>query len=107
MWRSSSVLCFLFLLIGAPALLSASGLTSNENFLVQAPSQELALKIAQRANEYRSEIATQWLGADLPAGQGRTSLDVEISNDDRSADFWPTKGAGAKTALPVAREHGG
>lgn len=72
----------------AAATLHAAGLASNNNFIVQAPTQKLAEEVAAKADEFRGQLARKWLGAPLPDGQGRTLLHVQVSAEDRSGHFW-------------------
>ena len=37
-----------------------------QNFIVQAPNQQLAQEVGNAAEHYRKELAIQWLGAELP-----------------------------------------
>jgi hypothetical protein len=47
-------------------------------------AQRFAERLLERAQEYRREIAKEWLGEELPDGAGRTTIYVEFSNlEDR------------------------
>jgi hypothetical protein len=51
----------------AAALLSCGANWRSENFvIVSAPTDEVAKEIAAQAEKYRSELAIQWLGHELP-----------------------------------------
>ena len=36
------------------------------NFIIEAPTPELADKIGKQAEKYRRELAIEWLGAPMP-----------------------------------------
>ncbi len=73
----------------------AAGVARNENFSVYVPetstpgqAQRFAELLAERAQQYRAEIANEWLGEELPAGAGRTTIYVEISNVEDVGLTW-------------------
>ncbi len=37
-----------------------------QHFIVTAPSQDLALQVAQHAEKFRRDLAIEWLGHELP-----------------------------------------
>lgn len=47
-----------------------------ENFIVSAPSEELAQRVAERAERLRDELALTWTGSKLPAWQDKCSVTV-------------------------------
>jgi hypothetical protein len=54
------------------------------NFLVDAPTTELAQQVGRRAEELRREIAVAWLGSELPQSEHVNLILVEI-DDQRSS----------------------
>ncbi|HZT81177.1 MAG TPA: hypothetical protein VFA26_13175, partial [Gemmataceae bacterium] len=54
-----------FVLTAPSALWAATART--QNFVVEAPTQEVAQQIAQHAEHYRKEKAQLWLGREMPA----------------------------------------
>jgi hypothetical protein len=73
----------------------AAGHAFNQNFSVLAPAQaspeatqRYADRVLQQAEQYRRELALEWLGEELPSGEGRTLINVSFSNED-SAVTWP------------------
>jgi hypothetical protein len=55
--------CLLALL----AVLGSLGAThQTPNFIIEAPNKEIAKKIGDKAEIYRKEIASQWLGEEMP-----------------------------------------
>jgi hypothetical protein len=74
---------------------SAAGVARNENFSVYVPetlipgqAQRFAELLLERAQKYRAEIAKEWLGEELPAGAGRTTIYVEISSVEDVGLTW-------------------
>src|SRR5262249_59346334 len=68
---------------------------TTQNFVVTAPSEDLARKFGDMAEQYRSEKARLWLGQDMPPWPRRCPLKVQIT--DRAA------GGGATLPLPPPR----
>ena len=66
-----------------------SGLAHNENFVVSAPSQELAQGILKNAEGLRKQIALDWLGEELPSSVGPASIHVTISDTTDRGHTWP------------------
>lgn len=84
---------FFFLLCNSSA--TAAGFARNVNFMVfspDEPSQEqgqfVAEYVLERADELRSEIAKEWFGSEIPAGIGRTSINVNFNPGEESALTW-------------------
>ncbi len=50
----------------APAVSHGEGVHESANFIVHAPTQEMAEQIGQAAEDYRHELAILWLGEPLP-----------------------------------------
>jgi hypothetical protein len=61
------------------------------NFLVSAPSDELARAVLNRAEELRREIARDWLGKELPPSVGHTVIDVFSSQDENRGLTSPSR----------------
>ncbi len=73
----------------------AAGHAYNENFSVLTPAQPsdqeakaFAEKVLRQAEHYRKSLATEWLGEELPAGAGRTIINVSFTDKD-TALTWP------------------
>ncbi|HVC96207.1 MAG TPA: hypothetical protein VND64_21165 [Pirellulales bacterium] len=66
-----------------PALAHAAGMAHDENFIVIAADEALAEEVLAKANQYRDELAEEWLGAELPPSVGRAIIDVHIADDDQ------------------------
>ena len=65
------------------------GIAGGDNFTVVAPRGEhLAAKVLSRAEELRRNIALEWLGEELPEGQGRTHITVELAKDKDEGLTW-------------------
>ncbi len=90
----------IFFLIGAitvfilPAnnLLAASYRTAN--FVVEAPSPQLAQKIGDAAEQYRHDLAIEWIGQPLPRWSQPCPITAEVA---------PTLGAGGATSFVFDR----
>lgn len=65
----------------------AAGFSRSDNFIVLAADATLADEALARAEQYRREIAQEWLGEELPPSVGQTVLHVAIDGDD-SAHTW-------------------
>src|SRR5258708_28904844 len=57
-------LSFALVLLGS--LLSMGASYSTPNFVVEAPTQQIAEQVGQYAEQYRREKAKQWLGQEMP-----------------------------------------
>ncbi len=75
------------------ALVSAApaepGLASSPNFIVHAPSQQLADSMLAKAEIYRRDLATAWLGETLPTGDGPVIVHLQLSNEHDHAAMLP------------------
>jgi len=90
----------LSVLSGMAALLTvtsvwAAGFVYSPNFLVftpAEPSQEqadvLAKDVLELAEQYRKEIAEDWLGEEIPPGTGRTTINVSYDPGRERALTW-------------------
>src|ERR1700730_9361238 len=63
-----------------PALGGASHRTTN--FVVEAPTAEIAKKVADQAEAYRSAIARQWLGQEIPAWSTPCPIRVKLTRGE-------------------------
>src|SRR5207248_7206090 len=82
-------------LIVAAAILSAGAgrpyvTVRSQHFMVSAPTQQLASEICQAAEQYRRELAIEWLGRELPPWQEVCPI---------KADVAPGLGAGGATSF--------
>ena len=89
-----------FFLLGAivafipPAnILFAAGYRT-ANFVVEAPSQQLAQKIGDAAEQYRHDLAIEWIGQPLPRWSQPCPITAEVA---------PTLGAGGATSFVFDR----
>jgi len=64
------------------------GLAHNQNFIVTAPSQDLAQEVLKKADSLRKQIALDWLGEELPPNVGQTSIQVKLSESEDEAHTW-------------------
>jgi hypothetical protein len=67
----------------------------SQHFIVSAPTQQLATEICQAAEQFRRDLAIEWLGRELPPWQGPCPI---------KADVAPNLGAGGATSFVF---HGG
>ena len=79
-WRKSLVL----VLAAAFASLGAEYRTPAGNFVVSAPTPEIAQQIGQYAEYYRKEKAMLWLGQEMPQWPDPIPLRVTILRDGSS-----------------------
>ena len=89
---------FLLVLL-TPTTLLAAGHVFNENFSVLTPERAsraetnaYAERMLAQAEKYRKDIAQEWLGAELPAGLGRTHINVAFSDSEDQGLTWPDDG---------------
>src|SRR5262249_4895590 len=62
----------------------------SQHFIVSAPTQQLATEICQMAEQYRHDLAIEWLGHELPEWTGPCPI---------KADVAPNLGAGGATSF--------
>lgn len=74
----------------------AAGLARNENFMVMAPSQELAEEVLKAAEQFRDDVAVRWLGAPLPPSVGPAIIHVELTETRDDAFTWAKTGPDRK-----------
>jgi hypothetical protein len=82
------LICGVLGLMGADSAHAASART--QNFLVSAATQELANEVAKSAEEFRRDLAIEWLGKELPNWEQPCPITVEVS---------PRMGAGGATSF--------
>lgn len=73
----------LAVLLGSLAIASAAkgaGFAHSANGNVLAPDQATAEAVLAKAEEYRRQVALQWLGAELPPGVGAVAIHVQFSS---------------------------
>jgi hypothetical protein len=63
-----------------PGLMGASARSTN--FVVEAPSPEIADRVAQYSEHYRKVIAEQWLGAPLPDWPRPCAVRIQITQGE-------------------------
>jgi hypothetical protein len=73
---------FVLILLGALASLGAQYRT--QNFLVEAPTPQIAQQVGQYAEHYRREKALQWLGYEMPPWPEPCPLRVTITMNGSS-----------------------
>lgn len=67
-----------------------TGRASSDNFVVYAPTQELASEVIQRAESLRKEFAREFFGEVIPTGVGLTSIHVRLSENADEGRTWLT-----------------
>jgi hypothetical protein len=84
-------ICAAILAALVPTVAEAAGMASGNNFSVltpATPSQQAGDAYAQlvvdRAEAFRAEFARQWLGEELPTGEGRTLISIDFSSNRNS-----------------------
>jgi hypothetical protein len=72
-------------------MVDAAGLASGKNFSVltpakpsQAEGDNYAKLVLNRAETFREQFAREWLGEELPSGEGRTVISVRFSQFENS-----------------------
>src|ERR1700682_5914978 len=76
---AAAIVVFLFL----PAVANAAGMANDENFIIIATDEALAEEVLAKANQYRKEVAEEWLGVELPPSVGRAIIDIQLADDDQ------------------------
>jgi hypothetical protein len=85
---------FLLLLLGVFGSMGASYRTTN--FVVEAPTREIAQRVGQYAEHYRQQKAVQWLGREMPARAQPCPLQVTITSGGAGgATTFDYRGGGA------------
>ena len=65
-----------------------------ENFVVQAPTKQLAVEIGQSAEQWRKQLANEWLGQEMPTWSKPCPIQARVS---------PQLGAGGETSFVFDR----
>jgi hypothetical protein len=85
----------LVLLLLAVRPVTAGERYATENFVVDAPTKELARKFGESAEHYRKEKALDWLGYEMPRWPQKCPLKVQITLQKTGGATTFTFGAGA------------
>ena len=67
---------------------SAPAFTSSKNTVVCAPDREMAKAILSIADEFRSSVAREWLGTELPTGAQHTIIHFTPTDDEDLGATW-------------------
>jgi hypothetical protein len=65
-------------LLLAPALMGATYQSKGRNFVVTAPTPEIAKQVGETAEIYRKELAIEWLGYELPRWSAPCPIKVKV-----------------------------
>ncbi len=68
--------------------------TRTANFIIEAPTQQLAVSVGQAAEKYRHDLAVYWLGKPLPPWNGPCPIRVVAGN-------YPAQGVTTYNQMPV------
>jgi hypothetical protein len=79
----------LVLLVSLPAVSTTAEIVNGVNFVVMADDEELARRVLHEAEIARQHAALACLAETLPAGEGRTVINVMVSDYRERAFFWP------------------
>ena len=85
----TTLLVGLFLIIAAPYSADAAGYKT-ANFVVSAPTPQLAKEIGDTAEMWRSKLSVEWLGKELPAWSKPCPIHAKVA---------PGMGAGGATSF--------
>ncbi len=66
-----------------------AALAHSDNFLVVAPDRQAAEAVLAAAEQYRRELAVEWLGEELPPSVGVTVVHVEFGGQADKGLAWP------------------
>jgi hypothetical protein len=90
-----AVYCAAILAVVFPPVASAAGLASNANFIVYVPAkpspenaERYAKIVLERAQQFRDQVAQEWLGERLPEGGVRTIITIDFTNKENSGFTW-------------------
>ena len=72
-----SISALVLALLAAPGIASAANFETT-NFVVDAPTADLARRFGEKAEEFRKEKAIEWLGREMPPWPERCPLHVKI-----------------------------
>jgi hypothetical protein len=76
------------LLVLVPAVRATAEIVHGTNFVVMADDAELARRVLEEAETARQHVALAYLAQTLPAGEGRTIVNVVVNNYRERAFFW-------------------
>jgi hypothetical protein len=82
----------------AGVILSLGASHRTENFIVDAPTPELAAEFGQAAEKFRKELAIEWLGRELPRWREPCPISTTVG---------PEVGAGGATQFMFDRDRNG
>jgi hypothetical protein len=82
----------------AGAILSLGASYRTQNFIVEAPTPELATEFGQAAEKFRKELAIEWLGRELPRWREPCPINTTVG---------PEVGAGGATQFMFDRDRNG
>ena len=91
--RKSFLVVAITVLVLPANILSAAGYRT-ANFVVEAPNPQLAQKIGDAAEQYRHDLAIEWIGQPLPRWSQPCPITAEVA---------PTLGAGGATSFVFDR----
>jgi len=91
--RRSFLVVAITVLVLPANILSAAGYRT-ANFVVEAPNPQLAQKIGDAAEQYRHDLAVEWIGQPLPRWSQPCPITAEVA---------PTLGAGGATSFVFDR----
>ena len=91
--RRSFLVVAVTVLVLPANILSAAGYRT-ANFVVEAPNPQLAQKIGDAAEQYRHDLAIEWIGQPLPRWSQPCPITAEVA---------PTLGAGGATSFVFDR----
>ena len=91
--RKSFLVVAITVLVLPANILSAAGYRT-ANFVVEAPNPQLAQKIGDAAEQYRHDLAIEWIGHPLPRWSQPCPITAEVA---------PTLGAGGATSFVFDR----
>lgn len=86
--RATAGLLAVAVVLVVPLVASGAGAAHSENFIVLAPSEALADELLARAEQFRQEVAMEWLGKPLPPNIGPTILHLELSDSEDRGQTW-------------------
>lgn len=85
----------LFVMLGSLAVASAAqgaGFAYRATGNVLAPDQATAEAVLAKAEEYRRQVAVEWLGEELPPGAGPVAIHVQLSQTEDTGLTLPIDG---------------
>lgn len=90
-----AIFCAAILAVPCPAVVNAAGMASSANFLIVTPAQpsqehgdKFAQLVLERAEQFRAQVAKEWLGDALPDGGIRTVVSIRFTNMENSGFTW-------------------